>query len=186
MKILQNLYLIRHTSVAVAPGICYGRSDVACSQTFASEAAEIAKLLPPNLKIISSPLQRCTSLARALTGETFEIDKRLTELCFGDWELRAWSDIPRTETDPWCENFVESAPPDGESGYQLAARCNSFIADINKRTHGSFGIISHRGCISTILASHMNLAMKEMFTIPCAIGAVIFVTPKETIQLRTS
>ena len=34
-----NTYFIRHTSVDVAPGVCYGRSDVPLSDTFEEEAS---------------------------------------------------------------------------------------------------------------------------------------------------
>ena len=37
--------LIRHTSVAVAPGICYGQSDVDVAASFADEAAAVRQRL---------------------------------------------------------------------------------------------------------------------------------------------
>ena len=42
-----EIYLIRHTSVSVEAGICYGQSDVPVAESFAAEAAQVRAKLPP-------------------------------------------------------------------------------------------------------------------------------------------
>jgi alpha-ribazole phosphatase len=41
-----DIYLIRHTSVDVPKGLCYGQSNVSLTKTFEEEAKVIQKKLP--------------------------------------------------------------------------------------------------------------------------------------------
>lgn len=173
---IQTLFLIRHTSVAIAQGICYGQADVRCSDGFYDEAAIVRDVLPYGLTYISSPLKRCLELAAFLSASAVETDDRLKELSFGRWELKAWVDIPRSETDPWCEDFVNLAPPGGESAQTLVARSAEFITSLEQRDDGPFGIVTHGGCIGAMLVHLLSLPVKEMFSVTCGIGGVIKIT----------
>ena len=59
------LTLIRHTSVAVPKGVCYGQSDVALAGSFDSEAKVVCGRLKGRRfdEVYSSPLSRCVKLA---------------------------------------------------------------------------------------------------------------------------
>ena len=103
--LLYTSFLVRHTSLDIAPNICYGQSDVAISENFEAERLQLQKKLL-NLKfdaIYTSPLQRCQHLAEALCKDSslgfansdIKPDARLKELHFGDWELCPWDAIPR-------------------------------------------------------------------------------------------
>ena len=87
--------LIRHTSVAVSPGICYGNSDVDVSPSFEKEAKQVLSKLQhiPFDAVYSSPLSRCRKQACYCGFTEPIIDTRLLELNFGDWEMKAWSEI---------------------------------------------------------------------------------------------
>jgi alpha-ribazole phosphatase len=95
-----DVYLVRHTTPDVDSGVCYGQADVGLADSFESEwlilRSKLAHLATP--VVFSSPLQRCAKLAqRAVDHFNFSspfIDARLMELNFGDWELKAWQDIP--------------------------------------------------------------------------------------------
>lgn len=92
-----RIYLIRHPRPEVAPGICYGRSDLTVSVR--EQAAVLAALLPqlqalpPATMIFSSPSMRCATLARQLSAARGtaapQFDARLAEMDFGAWEMRA-------------------------------------------------------------------------------------------------
>ena len=60
-----TLYLIRHTSVAVPRGTCYGWTDVPVSDTFETEASACkAKLSDVHVdRVYTSPLTRAKKLA---------------------------------------------------------------------------------------------------------------------------
>ena len=132
-----KLTLIRHTSLQIEPGICYGQSDIDVAASFANEVANTQKKLAEMTltAIYTSPLQRCVKLAEALNlGEVIE-DARLKELHFGDWELHAWDDIPRDIFDDWAYDYANKAPPNGETFSQLQQRGIHFLDEIkNKHT----------------------------------------------------
>ena len=65
--IMNDIYLIRHTTPAVAKGVCYGQTDLDITETFLEEAEVIRQVLPAGIAAVhSSPLQRCARLARHL------------------------------------------------------------------------------------------------------------------------
>lgn len=61
-----RLVLIRHTSVAVPRGICYGQTDVPLADSFPDEATMVKQRLSRYHFdcVYSSPLSRCVKLAR--------------------------------------------------------------------------------------------------------------------------
>ena len=129
-----DLYLIRHTAVA-ATGLCYGHHEVALADTFAAEAAQLRAKLPasaPGWRVLSSPAGRCRRLADALWPEPGAVaeDARLRELHFGTWENRPWAELPPEELNPWMADFVQQAPPGGESFAGLHERTGALLAEL--------------------------------------------------------
>lgn len=141
------LHLIRHPQPAVAPGICYGRLDVAAEDA-AAVATRLRAHLAGGLPVWSSPLRRCRDLAELLRPQP-AIDERLSEMDFGAWEGRAWDVIPRHELDAWAADVGGYAPPGGESPYQLQRRALAFVSELNV-PEGI--IVTHAGVIRVLLA----------------------------------
>ncbi len=92
-----KITLIRHTSVNVEPGICYGQSDVPLDESFSHTAEFIKHKLQVEKydAIYCSPLSRCVKLAKYCGYETPILDKRLLEINFGDWEMKVKEKIIR-------------------------------------------------------------------------------------------
>jgi alpha-ribazole phosphatase len=89
-----KLTLIRHTSLNIDAGLCYGQTDVDVSDGFEQEARVTKAKLPQSIDaVFCSPLQRCVKLAHALGLENITYDDRLKELYFGDWEMQAWDNF---------------------------------------------------------------------------------------------
>ena len=67
------VYLIRHTSVDVPQGVCYGQTDVPLNPTFEEEAAQTSARLKGLQfdKVYMSPLTRCIRLALSLIHISF-------------------------------------------------------------------------------------------------------------------
>lgn len=69
-KLIMNFFFVRHTSVDVPPGVCYGQTDVPLKSTFLKEA-EVVKSKLEEIEaaecgfdsVYCSPLQRCRILA---------------------------------------------------------------------------------------------------------------------------
>lgn len=155
-----RIYLIRHPRPEVAPGICYGRSDLTVSGR--EQAAVLAALLPqlralpPATPIFSSPLIRCAALARQLSlargAAGPQLDARLAEMDFGAWEMRAWDALARDEIDAWAADLTGYRPGGGESVLQMAARVQAFHADLARLPFECAIVVCHAGTIRLSLA----------------------------------
>lgn len=163
-----NLYLIRHTSLAVHPGVCYGQSDVDVSANFYIESESLRKKLA-NIEfdaVYASPLQRCSKLAESLNLAQITLDERLKELHFGDWEMQAWDAIPRDIFDAWAQDYANLTPPNGESFSALYARSLSFIQEVSSHSLGKHvAVVTHGGVIRAMLAHALNMPLKGLFRI---------------------
>lgn len=162
------LHLVRHPKPLIAPGICYGRLDV-LAENVAAVAASLRDELPPGLPVWSSPLQRCRALAELLHPQPL-IDQRLVEMNFGDWEGRAWDDIPRGELDAWAADVAGYAPPGGESPYALQQRALNFVAGLD--VPGAV-IVTHAGVIRVLLATLEGHPLAHCLTYTPDYGSVI-------------
>jgi alpha-ribazole phosphatase len=161
-----KLTLIRHTSLQIAPGVCYGQTDVDVSVNFMQEVLITQKKLS-NMAIdavFCSPLQRCVKLAEALKLSNVMQDDRLKELHFGDWEMQAWDDIPRDYFDEWAQNYAHMPPPNGETFNQLQTRGITFINEILSQHHKQHVlIVTHGGMIRALLAYVLSMELKSLF-----------------------
>ena len=109
-----EVYIIRHTPVAVGKDTCYGQSDVSLSETFIQDLAYYKKELPTDFDIVyCSPLKRCKELAAGLECNNVEFENLLMEMNFGDWENQKWNDINQKELNSWMLDFVNVKTPNG-------------------------------------------------------------------------
>ncbi|WP_394680576.1 histidine phosphatase family protein [uncultured Comamonas sp.] len=125
------LWLQRHAQPLVAPGVCYGRTDMAADDKATAAAAQAlqsawtAEALPAGT-VWHSPLQRCTQLAAALQTQAPAFQLRacndLAEMDFGAWEGQRWDGIAREEMQAWTADFMAYAPGGGESLATMMAR----------------------------------------------------------------
>jgi alpha-ribazole phosphatase len=155
-----RLILVRHPQPLVAPGVCYGSSDLpAAPDDIERVHAELlaSASIPSGTPLYSSPLQRCAVLAGRLGAHA--LDARLAEMDFGSWELRSWDDIPRAEVDAWAAGLADYRPGGGENVLQVAARVAAFRADLLRRHEGRgrAAIICHAGTIRLLLALEAGL-----------------------------
>ncbi len=126
-----GLTLLRHTTPAVAPGTCYGRTDLALAESFEAEAEAVLSALPAIRHLVTSPLSRCRRLAErigAARGLDVEVAALWTEMDFGRWEGMAWDAIPRAELDAWAADFLHARPHGGESVAELRDRVAAALA----------------------------------------------------------
>lgn len=161
-----KITLIRHTSLQIASGICYGQTDIDVSASFWEEANQLKTKLADTQfdAVYASPLQRCVKLAAALNlGKPIE-DARLMELNFGDWETRAWEDIPRDIFDVWAKDYANLAPPKGETFGQLQRRALHILEELKLENTGKhILIVTHGGLIRALLAHVLNMELKGLF-----------------------
>lgn len=166
-----EIYLIRHTQTATSKGLCYGQTDVPLADSFFDDMREVLKKIPTQTCVFSSPLSRCMRLAQLISNEII-LDNRLLEIDFGDWENMPFSEIDVKELQRWTENFVEIAPPNGESFKQLYLRVENFWNDLLSLENKQVVIVTHAGVIRAILAKVLNLPLEKAFAFCVDFGSL--------------
>ncbi|MDE6638399.1 MAG: alpha-ribazole phosphatase family protein [Muribaculaceae bacterium] len=144
---------IRHTSVAVPRGMCYGHTDVELAETFPQEAEKVAERLKYRSfdRIFTSPLSRCRKLATYCGFPDAIPDPRIIEMNFGEWEMQDFNEIKDPRLQEWFDDYMNVAPTGGESAMQQRSRFIDFIESLRSEipsitnvavfTHG--GILVH-------------------------------------------
>jgi alpha-ribazole phosphatase len=175
--------LIRHSAPRIAPGICYGRLDVAVDLS-ADEQTLSELVSEPGLhgarRIWTSPAIRCRCLADAIARSLYaplSVDHRLWELDFGAWEGQAWATIDRADLDRWAASLPTFAPPGGESGAELIARVRDFHVDLRSEQQDCV-VVSHGGPLKVLHALLLGGPIDLVAPAP-ATGSVTFVTCQE-------
>lgn len=163
--------LLRHGKIAGAAGL-YGRTDVPLSETGRADLQHALASIHQHTAInciISSPLQRCATVAQEFAAQhslPLVIEPNLQEMHFGIWD-----GIPFDELgDEWdnLARFWESPntalPPEGESLQDFAQRVidawQRFISSIDNQEHSETGhhvIVCHGGVIRIIIAHLLKL-----------------------------
>ena len=170
-----EVFLIRHTTPEVSPGLIYGHTDVALAGSFGMEKQMVKDQLPEGIEyVVSSPSSRCTLLAREI-NKTFTTDDRLRELNFGRWEGMTWDTIDRAESERWMENFVENCPPGGETLEEMNYRVLNFWKGLHKLPYQRIAIVTHAGVIRLILSAVKSKPIESLFDVKVNYGDVIFV-----------
>lgn len=183
-----DIYLIRHTEVAVGRSVSYGQSDVELAANYSEQRDRILTHLSPNspAHLFSSPLNRCRLLANdlaiaaELNVQSVQFDDRIKELHFGDWEMTPWADIPRSSLDPWMADFVHISPPNGETFSQLMERVTGFwhekIIPLATQNTGPVYIITHGGVIRALLCLFLDLSLHNAYRIHLDYGSLTKLT----------
>ena len=152
-----QITVVRHTSVAVRKGTCYGWSDVPVAATFLQEAAAtkqeldaiIARQGCPFDAVFSSPLTRALLLADACGYPDPIVDDRLKEMNMGCWEMRRYADIE--QDDPqihrWYRDYLHEPTTGGESFPQFYLRVSAFYNELRLKPYRRVAIFAHGGVL---------------------------------------
>jgi broad specificity phosphatase PhoE len=114
------LALVRHGETAAnADGRLLGRADPSLTALGHEQADRLAVALAPSKPsaIVSSPLRRARQSAEAiadLAGMAVEVDERLVELDYGEWDGRTFAELPPGAAARWRDD-LHFTPPGGES-----------------------------------------------------------------------
>ena|SRR6267378_7528410 len=146
--------LLRHGDTAwSAEGRIQGRSDVPLSD--AGRAALAGFRLPAccrEMRVVTSPLLRCTETAALLSAGEAAREARLVEMSWGQWEgcvlaeLRAQlgKAMRTNEARGW-----DFRPDGGESPREVLARARDWLMEVDEPTLA----VTHRGVIRAIYAA---------------------------------
>ena len=125
---------VRHGQTeANAGGLLQGRADVPLTDLGREQASLVARALSgAPARVVASPLLRAADTAAAIAdrfGLGVEVDERLVELDYGDWDRRAFGEVTADEWKRWRSDSSFS-PPGGESLDSVAARVATFCEEI--------------------------------------------------------
>ena len=154
-----TLWLVRHALPLIDKSICYGQLDVPADHLATQSCAqELSKVLPGDISISTSPLQRCELLAHEFMGLQPDLrvktDANLQEMNFGQWEGCAWADIDKAELDAWTSDFAHyRAGGTGESVTQFMTRVAAAFDQLDPARPTLW--VTHAGVIraATLIAS---------------------------------
>lgn len=157
-----DLYLVRHPRVIGGDGRCYGRLDLPLAAPPALAAARLRGLLPTGVlaraAVFSSPSSRCRALAACLS-EAAQVDGRLLEMHFGNWEGRLWEEIERAALDAWAANPLHFVPPGGESPLAVRQRALAWVDELLAGADSDRQVlaVAHAGPIRMLLTHWMQI-----------------------------
>lgn len=170
-----DIFLIRHTAVAAAKGICYGHTDIELAPSWQHDFERLRRKLPRQAlqadRVYSSPLSRCLRLAHFLREDVY-IEKRLRELNFGDWENRSWDAIPAAQIQAWRADYQHTVIPNGESWSQLSARLDEFFAELRATGLQTVLLVTHGGPVLVLLARILSLPLENVFRLQIDYGSL--------------
>jgi broad specificity phosphatase PhoE len=123
------IHVLRHGRTAAnAGGLLLGRRDPPLDEEGERQAALVASRLAAmtmtEVRVVSSPLQRCRQTAAVVAsalGVEVELDERWIELDYGELDGVALADVPASTWSTWRAD-VTWRPPGGESLAELGAR----------------------------------------------------------------
>lgn len=172
-----KITLIRHTSVDVEPGICYGWSDVNVAASFPEEALKVYENIANEQfdAVYCSPLHRCRKLASFCNYPTPTIDERLIELNFGTWEMQKWDNISDPLLELWYNDWIHLPAGGAESYENQCRRVASFLDELRHKNHKHTCIFTHRGVIACALVYAGLCSVENSFNEDIPYGSKIVI-----------
>lgn len=122
--------------------------------------------------VVSSPLQRCAEFAAEVAEHhaiRLEIEPRLAELAFGEWEGCSYDEIRQTQPDAWQAFFddpVNHTPPGGEAMTDFCHRIDAAWDTLVARHRGKhILVVCHGAVMRAIYRKILCTPMEALFSI---------------------
>jgi len=170
-----EIYLVRHTKVAISRDYCYGISDVELAESKETDILTVKEKLNAIHfdKSYTSPLKRCRILANSLSKKPILKDE-LLEMNFGDWELKKWKSLNSKQVDIWMNDFVNERPSNGENYMDFSMKSVFFFDNLVKELEENDKVLltTHSGAIRAIICHVLNLSLAHSFNFEIDYGSV--------------
>lgn len=158
-----RLVLLYHGDTGDSAGRCIGRTEVPLTAAARRRMEELAAHwpYPPPTALIASPRQRSYATLAPFArrfGRLPQVDARLNEQDFGDWDGQPWAHLSAggdAELREWIGDWAHRSPPGGESFVHMAARSVDWLRETAARAteEDLLLVASHAGPIRA-LACH--------------------------------
>lgn len=169
------MIFLRHPTPNSPKGLCYGRTDLDIGPEGPAQIAQALKITPEITSVIASPALRCRALAEQLAARddaSLQIDPRLWELDFGEWDGVMWADIDHAQSHPWSTDPWNIAPPGGETFGQVYRR----VADVLTSTATGTALVCHAGPIRVARMILTGADFDTVFAEPVPYATPIHIT----------
>jgi broad specificity phosphatase PhoE len=150
------IIFVRHGQTSVnREGRFQGRLDPPLTELGQEQARGCASGLATSgaTEVWTSPLQRAADTAREIAtalAAPLEIDERLVELDYGEWDGRRFGEVDAAEWAAWRAD-PSFAPPGGESLASVGARVAAFCTE-RLRSDATIVAVSHVSPIKAAVA----------------------------------
>ena len=165
------ILLVRHGATEWSEaGRHTGRTDIALTELGVRQATAVGPVICKLLGgveplVFTSPLQRAAHTAElALPGIEATVVDSLMEYDYGQYEGRTSSEILDLQPD-W--DLFSTGCPGGEGPQQVAARCDSFGAKLERIASGRAVVAFTHGHLSRILTA-------RLLGLPASAGAALY------------
>jgi len=164
-----EILLIRHGETDYnKSGMFAGSTDIGLNETGMTQALRLGERLKDETiyNIYSSDLKRCVETGKHVESNII-FSENLREMNFGCWEGLTYNEIKEKYPDDlkmWESDWSGYVIPEGESFNQMSRRLLKEFGQIIKVNKGSVdkvAVISHSGCIRSILGHHIIGSVKE-------------------------
>jgi alpha-ribazole phosphatase/probable phosphoglycerate mutase len=163
---------LRHGETAYnADGNKYcGRTDIPLTEKGISQAERMNTLLQDFRfdQIFCSPLQRAKTTAEIASGtpEKVQVDERLIEVDFGQWEGKRSDDFIAEDPNSWYNWLSDperfEAGRTGENAKQVIARLDSFYNELLDKYDGqTILVVGHNGVNRLFMAQQLGMPLKN-------------------------
>jgi len=128
------IFFVRHGETALnRDGRLQGRIDLELSERGAEQVARVAERFAADsvARVYTSPLRRARQTAAAIAavcGAGVEVDDRLVELDYGEWDGKPLTEMRTPKGEFWFADPT-FAPPGGESLVDVTVRVEAFCRD---------------------------------------------------------
>ncbi|MEM9277660.1 MAG: histidine phosphatase family protein [Pseudomonadota bacterium] len=156
------MIFLRHPTPDVAPGTCYGQTDLDIAEIGHEQIENAVQVTPPVKRILASPALRCRKLAISIAerdGVEITFDERLWEMHMGTFEGMLWKDIDRKKTAEWFKDPFNNRTPGGESFADVQERVLEALQNADMET----AIVCHAGVIRATQMAWENKTFREVF-----------------------
>jgi broad specificity phosphatase PhoE len=141
---------VRHGETASnAAGLLLGRADPELTDLGRTQVAQLGRAFSAVDvgAVVTSPLTRARETAAAIAtvvGCSADVDERLIEIDYGEWDQRPFAELPRDAVASWLADS-SFTPPGGENLLAVQTRVASFCTDTlaNQSSGGVIVAVSH-------------------------------------------
>jgi broad specificity phosphatase PhoE len=148
-----------------------GRTDVPLDDEGRRQARALRGLLAGRTfaRVLVSPLQRAVeTCGLAGYGDVAQVDDRVVEIDYGDYEGRTTEDI-RADAPGW--SVWDTGAPGGESLDGVAARADAVIAEL-RAAHGDAAVFAHGHFLRLLAARWIGLGPEGGALLALSTGSV--------------